>query len=86
VYLNAYGKIKALQKTEFSKIFIFVSFGIVRLPKFRNFLEKSSFSEFAKFLQKTFGNMFGSKTLVFESKNRGFGVKNRVLGVINKGF
>ncbi len=60
---------KALQKTEISEFFIFSSFGIVRLPKFGNFLEKPGFSEFAKILQKKFGNKFGSKNTVFGLKN-----------------
>ncbi len=35
--------IKALRKTEFSKFFIFASFGIVRFSKFVIFLEKKTF-------------------------------------------
>ncbi len=40
---------KALRKMEFSELFVFASFGIVRLPKFRNFLEISGLSEFVLF-------------------------------------
>ncbi len=43
---------KALRKTEFSELFIFISFGIVRLPKFRNFSEISGLFELAKILRK----------------------------------
>ncbi len=35
------GGIKALQLTEFSKLFVFPSFGNVWMSKFRNFLEKN---------------------------------------------
>jgi len=59
---------KALRKTEISEFFIFTSFGIVQLPKFRIFLEIPSFSEFTKILQKKFGNKFGAKPPVFGSK------------------
>jgi len=50
---------KALQKTEFSKFFIFASFRIVPFSKFRNFSEKSGFSELAKILEINLGQKQG---------------------------
>jgi len=56
-----------------------VSFRIVRLPKFGNFLEKNPFfSEFTKILLKKFGNKFGSKKPVCGSINPVFGSKNSI--------
>jgi len=43
---------------EFSELFVFASFGIVRFSKFRNFPEISSLFELAKILQKYLGNNF----------------------------
>jgi len=60
---------KALRKMEFSEFFIFVSFGIVRLPKFGNFSEKPGFSKFAKILQTKFGISLGLKPLFLGQKN-----------------
>jgi len=52
---------KAMREMEFSELFVFTSFGIVRLSKFGIFLEISVFFELAKILQKKFGNKFGNK-------------------------
>jgi hypothetical protein len=50
-YLRKQSQNKALRKAEFSKLFVFVSFGIVRFPKFGNFLEISGLFKLAyKFL------------------------------------
>jgi len=43
---------KALRNMEFSELFVFASFGIVRLPKFGNFSEISGLFELAKILRK----------------------------------
>ncbi len=43
---------KALQKTEFSELFVFVSFGIVRISKLGNFSEISGLFELPKIQQK----------------------------------
>ncbi len=57
-------KIKALLKMDFSKLFIFTSFGNVWFSKFGNFLEKLIIFKVAKILQKK----FKSKPPVFEAK------------------
>jgi len=60
---------------EFSELFFFASFGIVRFPKFGIVLEISVFLN----SQKKFGNKFGNKWVknpVFE----GFGVKVQKTG------
>jgi len=62
--------VKALRWTEFSKLFVFASFGIVRFPKFGNFSEISGFFNSQKFCEKSL-EINESKTPVFE----GFGVK-----------
>ncbi len=66
---------KALQKTEFSELFVFASFGIVQLLKFGNFSEISSLFELAKILQKQFGHKFTNNFLFFEAKTGVFGSK-----------
>jgi len=43
---------KALQKTEFSELFVFASFGIVQFSKFGNFSKISGLFELEKILQK----------------------------------
>jgi len=43
---------KALRKMEFSKLFVFASFRIIRFLKFGNFSEISGLLELAKILQK----------------------------------
>jgi len=43
---------RALQKMEFSELFVFASFEIVQLPKFGNFLEISGLFELVEILQK----------------------------------
>jgi hypothetical protein len=48
-YMNAL--FKALRKTEFSELFVFVSLGIVPFSKLRIFLEISGFFELAKILE-----------------------------------
>jgi len=45
---------------EFSELFNFASFGIVRLSKFVNFFEKTGILELAKIPRKYFGNKFGN--------------------------
>jgi len=44
---------KALRLTEFSELFVFASFGNVRLSKFGNFSEKNGIFELAKFSRKS---------------------------------
>jgi len=44
---------KALLWTEFSELFVFASFGKVRLSKFGNFSEKNGIFELAKFSRKS---------------------------------
>ncbi len=61
---------KALRKTEFSKFFNFASFGIVRLPKFRNFSEKPGFCE----------KSLGQKPCYWVQKKPVFKAKTGVLG------
>jgi len=68
-------KSKAQRQMEFSEFFIFVSFRIVPFSKFRNFSGKPGFSEFAKILQKKFGNKFGSKPLFLRQKQGFWGQK-----------
>ncbi len=46
-------KNKALRQTEFSELFVFASFGNVRLLKFVNFLEKNGIFELAKSSEKS---------------------------------
>jgi len=43
---------KALRKTEFSELFVFASFGIVRFSKFGNFSEISGLFKLSKILRK----------------------------------
>jgi hypothetical protein len=49
---------KALQKTEFSELFVFAGF---QLSKFGNFSEISGFFELAKILQRKVWKKFGNK-------------------------
>jgi len=57
---------KAMRKTEFSKLFVFASFGIVRFSKFGNFLEISCLFELAKMFSLKFG-MQGLREVVNQS-------------------
>jgi len=65
---------KALRKTEFSKFFIFASFGISSIPNFPKITKKLRQNWIFKISQIFFGIF---ETPVFGIKNRGFEVKNR---------
>ncbi len=53
--------VKALQKTEFTKLFVFTSFRIVQLPKFGNFAKISVFFNLQKFRENSLEISLGQK-------------------------
>jgi len=79
-------RVKALRKTEFAELFVFASFGIVCLSKFRNFWKYPVFSNLQKFCKNSseiISCFWVQKTLFLRQKQGFWGQKQGIPNIPN---